>query len=71
MQKTYKNMTSRKRGRGGLNISTLPVQTNVVPPPEMPNMGVGEGATEVPDISSIDFTNPYRELSAMHLGITV
>jgi len=71
MQKTYSNMTSRKRGRGGLNISTLPMQTNVVPPPEMPNMGVGEGATEVPDISSVDFTNPYRKLSAMHLGITV
>jgi len=71
MQKTYSNMTSRKRGRGGLNISTLPMQTNVVPPPPIQDMGVGEGATEVPDISSIDFTNPYRELSAMHLGITV
>ena len=71
MQKTYNNITSRKRGRGGVNITTLPTISNQLPPPEMPNMGVGEGATEVPEISSVNMSNPYRQLTPMLYGITV
>ena len=71
MQKRYNNITSRKRGRGGVNITTLPTIANQLPPPEMPNMGVGEGATEVPEISSVNMSNPYRQLTPMLYGITV
>jgi len=71
MQKRYNNITSRKRGRGGVNITTLPTIANQLPPPEMPDMGVGEGATEVPDISSVNMSNPYRQLTPMLYGITV
>ena len=71
MQKRYNNITSRKRGRGGVNITTLPTIANQLPPPEMPDMGVGEGATEVPEISSVNMSNPYRQLTPMLYGITV
>ena len=71
MQKAYNNITSRKRGRGGVNITTLPTIANQLPPPEMPNMGIGEGATKVPEISSVNMSNPYRQLTPMLYGITV
>lgn len=70
-EKIYQMITSRKRGRGGVNITTLPTIANQLPPPEMPNMGVGEGATEVPEISSVNMSNPYRQLTPMLYGITV
>jgi hypothetical protein len=70
-EKIYQMITSRKRGRGGVNITTLPTIANQLPPPEMPNMGVGEGATKVPEISSVDMSNPYRQLTPMLYGITV
>jgi len=37
----------------------------------MPNMGVGDGATEVPEISSVNMADPYRKLTPMLYGITV
>jgi hypothetical protein len=49
-------------------VNLAPI-TNQLPPPELPSMG--DQATESPNISSVDFSNPYRQLSAMHLGITV
>jgi hypothetical protein len=70
-EKIYNMITSRKRGRGGVNITTLPTIANQLPPPEMPDMGVGEGATEVPEIASVNMSNPYRQLTPMLYGITV
>jgi hypothetical protein len=70
-EKIYEMITSKKRGRGGVNIQTLPTITNQMPPPEMPNMGVGDGATEVPEISSVNMADPYRKLTPMLYGITV
>jgi len=70
-EKIYEMITSKKRGRGGVNIQTLPTITNQLPPPEMPNMGVGDGATEVPNISSVNMADPYRQLTPMLYGITV
>ena len=51
-----------------MNLSPI---TNQMPPPEMPDMGVGEGATEVPEIASVNMANPYRQLTPMLYGITV
>ena len=70
-EKIYEMITSKKRGRGGVNIQTLPTITNQLPPPEMQNMGVGDGATEVPNISSVNMADPYRQLTPMLYGITV
>ena len=70
-QQLYKNITSRKRGRGGVNISTLPMQTNVVPPPEV-KIPDGGSATDVPEIASVNMADPYRNfVTANILGITV
>ena len=69
MQKRYNNITSRKRGRGGVNIQTLSTITNQLPPPEVK---VPSGpATEVPNISSVNMADPYRQLTPMLYGITV
>ena len=68
-QKVYQNLTSRKRGRGGVNISTLPMITNQLPPPEV--QLPSDSATDVPDISSVNMTDPYRQLTPMLYGITV
>ena len=68
-QKVYQNLTSRKRGRGGVNISTLPMITNQLPPPEV--QLPSDSATDVPEISSVNMTDPYRQLSPMLYGITV
>lgn len=68
-QKIYQNLTSKKRGRGGVNISTLPMITNQLPPPEV--QLPSDSATNVPDISSTNMADPYRQLSPRLLGITV
>lgn len=68
-EKIYEMITSKKRGRGGVNIQTLPTITNQLPPPEVK---VPSGpATEVPDISSVNMADPYRQLTPMLYGITV
>jgi len=68
-QKVYQNLTSKKRGRGGVNISTLPMITNQLPPPEV--QLPSDSATDVPEISSVNMADPYRQLSPMLYGITV
>ena len=68
-EKIYEMITSKKRGRGGVNIQTLPTITNQLPPPEVK---VPSGpATEVPNISSVNMADPYRQLTPMLYGITV
>jgi len=62
---------SKKRGRGGVNITTLPMQMNELPPPEVKIPG-GMNATDVPDISSVNMADPYRNMVSRNiLGITV
>lgn len=68
-QKIYQNLTSKKRGRGGVNISTLPMITNQLPPPEV--QLPSDSATNVPDIASTNMSDPYRQLAPRLLGITV
>ena len=63
-------MISSDMGESGINIVNLPPITNQLPPPPIPNMG-GDGATEVPEISSVNMADPYRQLSPMLYGITV
>ena len=64
-------MISSDMGEGNINMMNLSPITNQMPPPEMPDMGVGEGATEVPEIASVNMANPYRQLTPMLYGITV
>ena len=65
-------ITSKKRGRGGVNITTLPMQTEVLPPPEMKMGTSGMPSTDVPDISSVNMADPYRSVVSRNiLGITV
>ena len=65
-------ITSKRRGRGGINISTLPMQTHELPPPEI-KMGIsGMPSTDVPDIPSVNMADPYRSVVSRNiLGITV
>ncbi len=69
-EKIYQ-MISSDMGEGNINMMNLSPITNQMPPPEMPGMGVGEGATEVPEIASVNMANPYRQLTPMLYGITV
>ena len=69
-EKIYKNLTSRKRGRGGVNVQTLPMITNQLPPPPVQLPSGGE-ATQVPDIASTNSSDRYRQLSASIYGIMV
>ena len=69
-EKIYKNLTSRKRGKGGVNVQTLPMITNQLPPPPVQLPSGGE-ATQVPDISSTNSSDRYRQLSASIYGIMV
>ena len=62
-------MISSDMGEGGINIVNLPPITNKMPPPELPSMG--DQATDVPNISSVNMADPYRQLSPMLYGITV
>ena len=68
-ERIYQMISSRRRGRGGVNIVNLPPITNQMPPPELPSMG--DQATDVPSISSVNMADPYRQLSPMLYGITV
>lgn len=68
-EKIYQMISSKRRGRGGIDMITLPPITNQMPPPEIP---VPQGpATEVPDISSVNMADPYRQITPMLYGITV
>ena len=68
-EKIYQMISSKRKGRGGINMITLPPITNQMPPPEIP---VPQGpATEVPDISSVNMADPYRQITPMLYGITV
>ena len=68
-ERIYQMISSRRKGRGGVNIVNLPPITNQMPPPELPSMG--DQATDVPNISSVNMADPYRQLSPMLYGITV
>ena len=68
-EKIYQTISSKRKGRGGVNIVNLPPITNQMPPPELPSMG--DQATDVPSISSVNMADPYRQLSPMLYGITV
>jgi len=60
---------SSDMGEGSINMINLPPITNQMP---MPEVQVPSGqATDVPEISSINIADPYRQLSPMLYGITV
>jgi hypothetical protein len=60
---------SSDMGEGGINMINLPPITNQMP---MPEVQVPSGqATDVPEISSTNMADPYRQLSPMLYGITV
>ena len=66
-EKTYELISSNVGG--GINMIELPPITNQLPPPEIP---VPSGpATEVPEVSSVNLADPYRQLTPMLYGITV
>jgi hypothetical protein len=68
-EKIYQMISSGRKGRGGIDMITLSPITNQMPPPEIP---VPQGpATEVPDISSVNMADPYRQITPMLYGITV
>ena len=67
-EKIYQ-MISSDMGEGGINMIELPPITNQLPPPEI---SVPSGpATEVPEVSSVNLADPYRQLTPMLYGITV
>ena len=68
-EKIYQMISSRRKGRGGVNIVNLPPITNQMPPPEIPLPA--QQATDVPEISSTNMADPYRQLSPLLYGITV
>jgi hypothetical protein len=67
-EKIY-DMISSDMGQGGINMINLPPITNQMPTPEV-QVPSGQ-ATDVPEISSINTADPYRQLSPMLYGITV
>ena len=68
-ERIYQTISSRRKGRGGINMVNLPPITNKLPPPELPSM---EGqATDVPDIASANPADRYRQLSSSIYGIMV
>lgn len=69
-EKIYKNLTSRKRGRGGVNIHTLPPQTTHMPVPKV-SIPSGGKTTSVPNIPSSNSSDRYRQMSTSIYGITV
>ena len=67
-EKIVQTLSSDMR-EGSINMIELPPITNQLPPPEIP---VPSGpATEVPDVSSVNLADPYRQLTPMLYGITV
>ena len=69
-ERIYQMISSDMGGRGGINMINFPPITNQLPPPELPNISVGK-ETEVPNISSMNIADPYRQLSPMLYGIMV
>jgi len=67
-EKIY-DMISSDMGQGGINMINLPPITNQMPTPEV-QVPSGQ-ATDVPEISSVNMADPYRQLSPMLYGITV
>ena len=60
---------SSDMGEGNISMMELAPITNQLPPPEIP---VPSGpATEVPEVSSVNLADPYRQLTPMLYGITV
>ena len=68
-EKIYQTISSRRKGRGGINMVNLPPITNKLPPPELPSMG--DQATDVPDIASANPADRYRQMSSSIYGIMV
>ncbi len=67
-EKVYQ-MISSNMGEGNISTMELAPITNQLPPPEIP---VPSGpATEVPEVSSVNLADPYRQLTPMLYGITV
>lgn len=60
---------SSDMGEGSINMIELPPITNQMPPPEIPLPA--QQATDVPEISSTNMADPYRQLSPLLYGITV
>jgi hypothetical protein len=60
---------SSDMGEGNISMMELAPITNQLPPPEI---SVPSGpATEVPEVSSVNLADPYRQLTPMLYGITV
>ena len=67
-ERMYQTISSDMR-EGNISMMELQPITNQLPPPEIP---VPQGpATEVPEVSSINLADPYRQLTPMLYGITV
>ena len=67
-ERMYQTISS-DMGEGNISMMELQPITNQLPPPEIP---VPSGpATEVPDVSSVNLADPYRQLTPMLYGITV
>ena len=67
-ERMYQTISS-DMGEGNISMMELQPITNQLPPPEIP---VPSGpATEVPEVSSINLADPYRQLTPMLYGITV
>ena len=67
-EKIVQTLSSDMR-EGSINMIELPPITNQMPPPEIPVPT--QQATDVPEISSTNMTDPYRQLSPLLYGITV
>ena len=67
-EKIYQ-MISSDVNHGGISMVELPPITNQMTPPEV--AVPRDSATEVPEISSVNLADPYRQLSPMLYGITV
>jgi hypothetical protein len=68
-EKMYQMLSFDMNQGGGINMIELPPITNQMPPPEIPVPT--QQATDVPEISSTNMTDPYRQLSPLLYGITV
>ena len=68
-EKIYQMLSSDMNQGGGINMIELPPITNQMPPPEIPVPT--QQATDVPEISSTNMADPYRQLSPLLYGITV
>ena len=67
-EKIYQMLSSDISG-GGISMINLPPVTNQMPMPEVQLPSAQ--ASDVPEISSVNMADPYRQLSPMLYGITV